>query len=164
MTDIEMSFDSKLMFMDLAIEQANESVRVGGGPFGAVIVDKENNVVAKAHNQVVVSFDPTAHAEIECIRYACCRLRTHDLTGCTIYSTCEPCSMCLSAIYWAHIDKVVYGSTREDAKDIGFDDSFIYDEVSKHIPHRSKPMVQCGRHKTITSFELWKAKDNKKHY
>ena len=164
MTDIEMSFDSKLMFMGLAVEQADRSIHYGGGPFGAIIVDSNNNVVAKAHNQVVMSFDPTAHAEIECIRYACSRLRTHDLTGCTIYSTCEPCSMCLSAIYWAHIDKVVYGNTREDAKDIGFDDSFIYDDVCKPVEQRSIPMVQCGRHKTITSFESWKVKDNKKHY
>lgn len=159
-----MSLDSKLNFMSLAVQQADDSVLNGGGPFGAVIVDKDNNVVAKAHNQVIMNCDPTAHAEIQCIRLACSKLRTHDLTGCTIYSTCEPCSMCLSAIYWAHIDKVIYGNTRENAKDIGFDDSFIYDEVSKPIEQRSKPMMQYGTHKTIRTFELWQNNANKMHY
>lgn len=164
MSDIELSFAPKVTFMNLAVEQANESVKCGGGPFGAVIVDKNNMVIAQTHNEVVLSCDPTAHAEIQCIRSACNRLRTHDLSGCTIYSTCEPCSMCLSAIYWAHIDRVVYGNTREDAKEIGFDDSFIYEEVSKPLTQRSKPMIQCGRHKTISSFELWKEKKDKVHY
>jgi guanine deaminase len=164
MTDIEMSVDSKLLYMDLAVEQADESVRVGGGPFGAVIVDRNNIIIAKAHNEVVLNCDPTAHAEIQCIRYACSKMRTHDLTGCTLYSSCEPCSMCLSAIYWARIDKIYYGNTREDAKDIGFDDSFIYDEIAKPVEQRSKLMLQCGRHKTLTSFETWKSKLDKIHY
>ncbi len=161
---IELSCDPKLQFMSSAVELANESVEKGGGPFGAVIVDKDNNIIARAHNQVVLSHDPTAHAEIQCIRYACLKLRTHDLTGCTIYSSCEPCSMCLSAIYWAHIDTIFYGNTREDAKRIGFDDSFIYEEVSKPVIKRTKPMYQCAKHIASLSFDMWKDKKDKQHY
>ena len=111
-----------------AIKLAEQSIENGGGPFGAVIVH-DDNIVAKASNQVVLKHDPTAHAEVEAIRAACETLKTHKLDQCTIYSSSEPCPMCLGAVYWAHIDQLFYGSSRRSVKQVGFDDQYIYDEI-----------------------------------
>ena len=108
--------DQDKQFMRAAIRLADESVERGGGPFGAVIV-KDGEIVAGSSNSVTLHNDPTAHAEVETIRQACQRLGTYDLSGCTIYTSCEPCPMCLGAIYWAHIDRIYYGNTRKDARD-----------------------------------------------
>ena len=116
-------------FMREAIALSVENVKQGGGPFAAVIV-KDGKVVAKAANRVTANNDPTAHAEVSAIREAARRLGTFDLSGCEIYTSCEPCPMCLGAIYWAHLDKMYYGNDKHDAKRIGFDDSFIYDEIA----------------------------------
>ena len=114
-------------FMRKAIELSIENVKNGGGPFGAVIV-KDGEIVATGVNRVTANHDPTAHAEVSAIRAACQKLGTFDLSGCEIYTSCEPCPMCLGAIYWAHLDKIYYGNNKTDAARIGFDDSFIYDE------------------------------------
>ena len=116
-------------WMREAIRLSIENVKQGGGPFGAVIV-KDNQLVATGANWVVPHNDPTAHAEICAIRNACEKLGTFDLSGCEIYSSCEPCPMCLSAIYWAHLDKLYFANTKDDAKDIDFDDSMIYEELA----------------------------------
>ncbi len=160
--DVHMTEDRH--FMQLAIECACNGIRHGGGPFGAIIVNKSNVVIGMGHNKVVNSKDPTAHAEIVCIRDACNNTNSHILNDCILYTTCEPCSMCLSAIYWARIRKVVYGNTREDAKDIGFDDNHIYDEVAKPICERTLDMTQSSRNETIITFEQWKQKQDKIHY
>lgn len=125
-------------YMVKAINLAKKSVEKGGGPFGAVIV-KDGIIVAQGSNCVTLNNDPTAHAEVTTIRKACKKLQTFDLSGCEIYTSCEPCPMCLSAIYWAHIDKIYYGCTKTDAKDIGFDDSFIYDQIDLKPEKRSIP-------------------------
>lgn len=151
-------------FMQLAIQCACEGIKNGGGPFGAVIVDDNNVVIGVGYNQVVNTHDPTAHAEIVCIQNACKTLQSYSLKECTIYTTCEPCSMCLSALYWARIKKVVYGNTREDAKNIGFDDSYIYDEVCKPIHDRNMRFIQSSRDATLATFEQWKQKQDKVHY
>ena len=130
----------------------------GFGPFACIITDKFGNIIGKGNNMVTLHNDPTQHAEIVAIRDACKNLNNFNLTDTIIYTSCEPCPMCLSAIYWSHISKVYYGNTRTDAKDIGFDDSFIYDEVSKHINDRQIPMVQLCRENSIQSFRAW---DNK---
>lgn len=120
-------------FLKMGAEQAlKSSENKEGGPFGAVIVDKDNNIVACSNNRVLVDNDPTAHAEVTAIREACKNLATYDLTGCKIYSTCEPCPMCLSAIVWANIREVYYASTRIDAEKVGFRDKDIYDYFEKH--------------------------------
>lgn len=116
-------------FMRKAIALSIENVKNGGGPFGAVIV-KDNEIIATGVNRVTANHDPTAHAEVSAIRAACEKLNTFDLSGCEIYTSCEPCPMCLGAIYWAHLDKIYYGNNKHDAADIGFDDSFIYDELA----------------------------------
>jgi guanine deaminase len=150
--------------MTLATQKALDGLDVGGGPFGALITNQSGDVITCCHNQVVNTFDPTAHAEIVAIRKACQVLKTHDLHGCTLYTTCEPCSMCLSAIYWARIDTVFYGNTRKDAKAIDFDDSFIYDEVSKDLNDRTIRMEQVSRDITIKTFQKWQQKTNKVPY
>ncbi len=127
--------------MRKAIELSVENVKNGGGPFGAVIV-KGDEIVATGVNRVTAHNDPTAHAEVSAIREACRRLGTFDLSGCEIYTSCEPCPMCLGAIYWAHLDKIYYGNNKDDAADIGFDDSFIYEELA--LPP-SKPQESHGR-------------------
>ena len=128
-------------FMKRAIELSLESVNKSGGPFGCIIV-KENKIVAEGSNKVTSSNDPTAHGEIVAIREACKNLNTFTLAGCELYSSCEPCPMCLSAIYWARIGKIYYANTRDDAKKIDFDDSLIYSEFNKNINERKIPMVQ----------------------
>lgn len=150
-------------FMSSAIEASLESVKNKGGPFGAVIV-KDGKIIAKASNRVVLNNDPTAHAEINAIRAACEALKTFNLSGCTIYTSCEPCPMCLGAIYWARINKIFYANTRIDAKAIGFDDSLIYDELGKPISKRSIPMIQIMQQEAVKAFDAWKHKTEKIEY
>tara|TARA_Y100000741_G_scaffold140028_1_gene105668 strand:+ start:1611 stop:2075 length:465 start_codon:yes stop_codon:yes gene_type:complete len=150
-------------FMKMAIELSIESVNKKGGPFGCVIV-KNNKVIAKGSNKVTSTNDPTAHGEIVAIREACKKLNNFNLNGSELYSTCEPCPMCLSAIYWARISKIYYANTREDAQKIDFDDSFIYSEFEKKIKERKIPMIQMMRNEALKAFELWDKKTDKVKY
>lgn len=150
-------------FMREAIRLASESVRNGGGPFGAVIV-KDGKIVAGSSNRVTIDNDPTAHAEVNTIREACRRLGTFDLSGCVIYTSCEPCPMCLGAIYWAHIDRIYYGNTRKDAADIDFADDFIYEEMDKPLDERTVPIIPMLRDEAMQSFRLWTEKTDKTEY
>lgn len=155
-------YDKK--FMDQAIRLAKESVRKGvGGPFGAVIV-KNGEVVAACSNSVTSTNDPTAHAEINAIRKACACLNTYQLSGCDIYTSCEPCPMCLGAIYWARLERVYYASTQMDAADAGFDDSFIYREILLSPHERSIPFLHHRETDAGKEFELWKSEENKMLY
>ena len=148
----------KAKFMREAIRLSFKMMRRGaGGPFGAVIV-KGNKVVGRGFNRVTSSNDPTAHAEIVAIRDACRRLKTFELNGCDLYTSCEPCPMCLSAIYWARLRKVFYGNTRKDAARIAFDDDLIYREVSLPIRKRSLVMKQLLREEAIAAFKEWESK------
>lgn len=131
-----------------------------GGPFGAVVVRK-GKIVGKGWNQVPSANDPTAHAEIVAIREACRRLKTFKLDDCEIYASCEPCPMCLSAIYWARLKKVYYANTRQDAANINFDDDFIYTEISRPINKRKLVMKQLLRKEALAAFEEWKQKADK---
>ncbi len=146
-----------------AIRLADESVRNGGGPFGAVIV-KNNTIIAGSSNSVTLDNDPTAHAEVNAIRKACRLLKTFDLSGCTIYTSCEPCPMCLGAIYWSRIDRIYYGNTRKDARDIDFADDFIYDELERPMEERTVPIVPLLRDEALHSFRLWSEKEDKTEY
>ena len=150
-------------FMREAIRLANERVATGGGPFGAVIV-KDGEIIAGSANSVTIDNDPTAHAEINTIRKACKKLGTFDLSGCVIYSSCEPCPMCLGAIYWAHIDRIYYGNTRQDALEIGFADGFLYKELRKSLKNREKPTIPMLRKEALASFQLWRDKEDKTEY
>ena len=150
-------------FMKRAIELSIESVNRGGGPFGSIIV-KDNNIVAEGSNKVTLTNDPTAHGEIVAIREACKKLDNFSLNDCELYSTCEPCPMCLSAIYWARIDKIYYANTRKDAQKIDFDDSLIYSELQKNINKRKIPMIQMMRNEALVAFELWDKKTDKVEY
>ena len=151
-------------FMQRAIELAVENVRLGrGGPFGAVVV-KDGEIVAEGYNLVTSSCDPTAHAEVTAIRRACTKLGVFHLNGCEIYTSCEPCPMCLAAIYWAHIEQVYYGCTHEDAAEIGFDDSLIYTEMRKRIEERKIPMVAMERESALKAFEAWRRKSGRVEY
>ncbi len=149
--------------MKRAIELSIKSVNKGGGPFGCVIV-KNNKIIAEGSNKVTLNNDPTAHGEIVAIRLACKSLDNFNLGGCELYSTCEPCPMCLSAIYWARIDKIYYANTRHDAQKIDFDDSFIYSEFKKNISQRKIPMVQMMKDEALKAFELWEKKTDKVKY
>ena len=155
--------EDKKKFMAKAIELSINSANTIGGPFGSVIV-KDNKIIAEGSNKVTSSNDPTAHGEIVAIREACKNLNTFDLSGCEIYTSCEPCPMCLSAIYWARIDKIYYANTREDAKNIDFDDSFIYLEVAKKINERKIKMKQMNREEALEAFKIWKNKEDKIKY
>lgn len=150
-------------FMQMAIDASVENVKNGGGPFGAVIV-KDGEVISVGVNRVTANNDPTAHAEVSAIREACRKLETFHLRGCTIYTSCEPCPMCLSAIYWAGIKCIWYGNTHEDAAHIGFDDQFIYEEIALPVIKRSIPMVQLMPKEAIVAFQDWDAKDDKVEY
>ena len=150
-------------FMKRAIELSIESVNRGGRPFGSIIV-KDNNIVAEGSNKVTLTNDPTAHGEIVAIREACKKLNNFSLNDCELYSTCEPCPMCLSAIYWARIDKIYYANTRKDAQKIDFDDSLIYSELQKNINKRKIPMIQLMRKEALEAFELWDKKTDKVKY
>ena len=149
--------------MSRAIELSIESVNNGTGPFGAVIV-KNEKIIAEGSNKVTSTNDPTAHGEIVAIREACKQLNNFSLSGCELYSSCEPCPLCLSAIYWARINKIYYANTREDARKIDFDDSFIYSEIKKNIDERKIPMTQLMRDEALKAFELWDKKKDKVKY
>ena len=150
-------------FMRQAIALAVENVKNGGGPFGAVIV-KDGRVVATGGNRVVPNNDPTAHAEVNAIRAACVRLGTFNLSGCVLYTSCEPCPMCLGAIYWAHIDKIYYGATQHDAAAVDFDDSFIYRELELEPTKRNKPVENILHDEAQAPFDVWRNKADKVEY
>ena len=150
-------------FMLDAIRLSVENVEKGGGPFGAVIV-RDGKIIARGANRVTISNDPTAHAEVNVIREACQKLGTFDLSGCIIYTSCEPCPMCLGAIYWSHIDKVYYANTKTDARNIGFDDSFIYDEIAVPIDQRKVKFMQVLPGEAIKAFNHWHEKEDKIKY
>ena len=153
----------KNKFMSRAIELSIESVNNGTGPFGAVVV-KNEKIIAEGSNKVTSTNDPTAHGEIVAIRNACKKLNNFSLNGCELYSSCEPCPLCLSAIYWARIDKIYYANTREDAQKIDFDDSLIYSELLKNVKKRKIPMVQMMRDEALRAFKLWDKKTDKVKY
>ena len=155
--------ESKNKFMLRAIELSIKSANGIGGPFGCVVV-KDNMIVAEGSNKVTFSNDPTAHAEIVAIRDACKKLNTFNLSGCDIYASCEPCPMCLSEIYWSHIDNIYYANTRDDAKKINFDDSMIYSEFSKKIEDRRIPIKQMLREEALKAFDIWDKKTDKIEY
>lgn len=151
-------------FMNEAIRLSLETMRSGkGGPFGCVIV-KDGKIIAEGFNQVTSNNDPTAHAEVVAIREACKKLNTFQLTGCEIYTSCEPCPMCLGAIYWARPDKLFYANTKSDAAKIGFDDDFIYQEINLPLDKRKIPTEQIGRIAALKAFEEWENKKDKIEY
>ena len=151
-------------FMEMAIDLAREGMtKNAGGPFGCVIV-KGGVVVGQGHNEVTSSFDPTAHAEIVAIRRATKNLNDYELKDCTLYTSCEPCPMCLGAIYWARPDKVFYACTKEDAADVNFDDQFIYEEIEKPYEQREIPMKNLLRQKAVIVFKEWEQKEDKTPY
>lgn len=147
-------------FMQQAIDLSIENVANGGGPFGAVIV-RDGEVIATGTNRVTATCDPTAHAEVSAIRAACAKLGDFKLAGCTIYSSCEPCPMCLSALYWAGVERIFYGNTKEDAKAINFDDSFIYDQIALDYSERSIPCINIMREQALAGFKAWSDKEDK---
>ena len=148
-------------FMDRAIQLSLENVRSGrGGPFGCVVV-KQGNVVSEGVNQVTATNDPTAHAEVLAIRQACQKLRCFELSGCELYTSCEPCPMCLGAIYWARISKVYFGNRAADAAKIGFDDSAIYAEIKQPHAEREIPMIQMMHREALAAFRAWEAHPGK---
>jgi len=144
------------IFMEKAIALATENVVSGrGGPFGAVIV-KSGEIVASGTNLVTASTDPTAHAEVVALRNAATALGTFDLTGCEVYTSCEPCPMCLSAIYWSHCDAIFYGNTSADAAAAGFDDAFLYEEIKRPSGQRRIPSANMLRQQALSNFEAWR--------
>lgn len=149
--------------MARAIALSEESVRRGGGPFGAVIA-RSGDIIAEAANNVTIEHDPTAHAEVSAIRKAARALGTFSLEGCEIYTSCEPCPMCLGAIYWARIDKVYYANNRTDAARIGFDDDFIYREIELKPDMRQKPSEVIMAEEAAKAFRLWEEKADKSRY
>lgn len=150
-------------FMQLAIDLSIDNVANGGGPFGAVIV-RDGEIIATGTNRVTANCDPTAHAEVNAIRAACSKLGEFKLAGCTIYSSCEPCPMCLSALYWAGVERILYGNTKEDAKAIAFDDSFIYEQIALDHESRSIPCINFMRDKALKGFAAWSKKEDKIPY
>lgn len=143
------------VWMREAIALATDNVRVGGGPFGAVIV-RAGQVIARGQNEVISAKDPTAHAEIVTIRKACAYLKNFSLEGCTIYSSCEPCPMCLAAMLWARVDRLVFGNTSEDAAAAGFSDAQYYAELCRSKQERSLPATNLLREEAAASFKAWK--------
>ncbi|MGH6924468.1 MAG: nucleoside deaminase [Propylenella sp.] len=159
-----MHADVRREFMRHAVRLSAERMRQGlGGPFGAIIV-KDGEVIAEGWNKVTSENDPTAHAEVTAIRAACEKLGTFSLAGCEIYTSCEPCPMCLAAIYWARIDRIYFANTRADAAAIGFDDEHIYGEVSKPTEHRVIPTVKLAMPEAEAVFAEWQAKPDKVRY
>jgi tRNA(Arg) A34 adenosine deaminase TadA len=156
-----MEFQEKMMRK--AIELSLENIKKGGGPFGAVIV-KDGKIIATGVNRVTSNNDPTAHAEITAIRKAAGKLKNFDLSGCEIYTSCEPCPMCLGAIYWAHLDKMYFANTKADAQNAGFDDSFIYEEINLKPEDRKLKSQQLLREEALAAFETWKNTTNKTEY
>lgn len=158
---------TKENYMKMACELACVSITRGGGPFGAVVIKNDTGeIVGRGHNMVTIENDPTLHAEIVAIKQACRFLNTFKLDDCSLYTSCEPCPMCLSASYWAHIPSIYYGNTKDDAKRIGFDDSFIYDEIKKGRENRSIKMVhlpECSPYYQ-KGFQEWEEKMDKTRY
>lgn len=150
-------------FMREAIRVSIQNVDENGGPFGAVIV-KNGEIIATGVNRVTSNNDPTAHAEVNAIREASKKLGTFDLQGCEIYSSCEPCPMCLGAIYWARLDKLYFANTKQDAKEIDFDDSFIYEELELSIENRKILTTQILREEALEAFNRWRDKTDKIEY
>ena len=151
-------------FMLQAIELATENVTSGrGGPFGAVVV-KDGKVIATGANQVTSINDPTAHAEVIAIRNACQALDTFKLDGCELYTSCEPCPMCLAAIYWAHCKAIYYGCSAQDAARVGFDDQFLYEQLKKPMSERTMPMVILCEQEALKAFEVWRESPDKVEY
>ena len=151
------------LYMQRAIDLSIDNVKNGGGPFGAVIV-KNGEIIAEGVNRVTANNDPTAHAEVSAIRAACQKINDFKLNGCTIYTSCEPCPMCLSAIYWAGIKDIYYGNTKKDAEAIGFGDNFIYRELSLPTSQRSVPMRPMKRTEAQQAFRDWQKKEDKIEY
>lgn len=149
--------------MRKAIALSKENVANGGGSFGAVIA-RDGEIIATGVNRVTSNHDATAHAEVSAIRNACAKLGTHDLSGCEIYSSCEPCPMCLGAIYWAHLDRLYYGNDKHDAANIGFDDSFIYDELDLKPEQRRLASSRLLSEEALAAFRLWDEKPDKIEY
>ena len=149
--------------MRRAIELSKQSVRNGGGPFGAVIA-RNGEIIAEGSNCVTIDCDPTAHAEVSTIRKACKALNTFDLSGCEIFTSCEPCPMCFGAIYWAHLDKIYMGNDRKDAAKIGFDDDFIYQEIALPADKRKKASEILLREEALEAFKMWDEKEDKTEY
>ncbi|WP_269473485.1 nucleoside deaminase [Methylomonas rhizoryzae] len=141
-------------FLRRAVELAVDNVGQGGGPFGALVV-KDDKVIAASGNRVTANLDPTAHAEVLAIRLACRELGSFQLTGCTLYTSCEPCPMCLGAIYWARLQAVYYACNRQDAAQAGFDDRFIYDEIGKSSDNRCIPMIYLKLNNAGLPFQAW---------
>lgn len=151
-------------FMRMAIQLAVDSVTSGsGGPFGAVVV-RDGEVIAAEANSVTRTNDPTAHAEVNAIRAACAKLQTFQLADCDVYTSCEPCPMCLAALYWARCANIFYGSTAQDAAAAGFDDSFLYDEVRRSISERRIPIQQLLHDEALASFKAWRTNTNRIDY
>jgi guanine deaminase len=152
------------IFMEKAIALATENVTSGrGGPFGAVIV-LDGEIVAAGANSVTATNDPTAHGEIVAIRNACTALKSFQLVGCHIYTSCEPCPMCLAAIYWARCDAIFYGSSAADASAAGFDDAFLYEEIKQPVSQRKIPATSLLSEKAISSFDVWRAQAGRIDY
>ena len=151
-------------FMRAAIQLAEDGMQAGrGGPFGCVIV-RQGEIVGRGQNRVTSTNDPTAHAEVTAIRDACASLKTFQLTDCELYTSCEPCPMCLSAVYWARIPAIYYGNTRADAAAIGFDDDFIYQQVPLPPEKRAVKMTPLLRNAALATFQAWAAKTDKVRY
>jgi guanine deaminase len=151
-------------FMQMAIDLSLQNIQSGkGGPFGAVIV-KNGAIVATGCNRVTSTNDPTAHAEIVAIREACRVLQTFQLKGCELYTSCEPCPMCLGAIYWARVDRIYYGSTKTDAAQIGFDDLFIYEELELPMSDRHLPTIPLMREEALAAFRAWDSQVDQVEY
>ena len=155
--------EEKNKFMLKAIDLSIKNAETIGGPFGCVIV-KDNKIISEGSNKVTSTNDPTAHGEIVAIRNACLKLNTFNLSGCELYSSCEPCPMCLSAIYWSHIDKVYYANTRDDAHNIDFLDPIIYTELQKSDEEKKIKMTQIMRDEGLKAFEIWDKKTDKIKY
>jgi guanine deaminase len=156
--------DEQLTCMQAAIDLSLQGPRENkGGPFGAIIA-KDGKIIGQGNNQVTSSNDPTAHAEMVAIRDACKNLNSFQLDGCEIYTSCEPCPMCMGAIYWARLSKVYYANTKVDAAAIGFDDSMIYDELEKSLPERKIPFLQLGREQALKAFQEWEKNTGKTLY
>jgi tRNA(Arg) A34 adenosine deaminase TadA len=158
MTDIDRQF----MLRAIALAQAGMDANAGG-PFGAIVV-KDGEVIGEGSNAVTSTNDPTAHAEIVAIRNACRRLGSFQLSGCSIYTSCEPCPMCLGAIYWSRPDKVFFACTRQDAAEIGFDDDFLYREMTKSNDDRALPIINLMRDESLAVFKNWAEKPDKTKY
>jgi len=154
----------EIFYMDRACELSNISVQHGCGPFGCVITDSSYNMIAEGHNRVTELNDPTAHAEIVTIREACKQIGNYDLSSYRLFSSCEPCPMCLSAIYWSRITDIYYSNTRTDAKNIGFDDEYIYDEIAKPVDERNIILKKVESRYAMESFDLWVHMDEKNLY